>query len=59
MVTHEEIVAFMKAEIEQLSRDCQARPKRTKHLDERDDDYAFVEENLDRWGDRKVPKSTH
>lgn len=54
--SHEEIAAFVKAEIEKLTLLCSARPKRKKHLDESDDEHISLERLLDRWGDRQVPK---
>ncbi len=63
MVSHDEILEFLADEIQELSLLIEARPSRKKHLDESDDDYIFIEQELDRWGDRKIPKqrelSTH
>lgn len=54
--SHGEILAFIKAEVEELTLLCSARPNRKKHLDESDDEYKFVENSLERWGDRQMPK---
>lgn len=54
--SHEEIVEHIASEIETLSIACEARAKPKKHLEQDDDDYLFIDDNLDRWGDRKVPK---
>ena len=55
-IDHAEIIEFLRDELQELSLITAARPKRCKHLDESDDDYRFVEDSLDRWGDRRMPK---
>lgn len=51
-----ELIEFLAGEIEALQLAMKGRVQRKKHLDEADDGYQFVEESLDRWGDRQFPK---
>lgn len=52
----DEIHQLMFETIEQLTiaSSCRVNPK--PHLEADDDDYLFLDDNLDRWGDRRVPK---
>lgn len=52
---HDEIVEMLADEIEMITAACRARVQCKPHLEQPDDDYEFLEETLDRWGDRKVP----
>ena len=54
--THEEIVEVMAETIMEITAANASRVKPQQHLDAEDDDYLFLDENLDRWGDRRVPK---
>lgn len=57
MIRASEIAEFLADEIEAIAGSCAARVRPKSHLDQGDDDYEFIDEVLDRWGDRKVPKS--
>lgn len=54
-ISHDDLMEFLADELQELSLLTSARPNRKPHLDESDDDYKFVEDNLERWGDRRVP----
>lgn len=58
-MTHDEIVEFIREEIERLSLIAQSYPQRKKsHVEPAYEDGEFTGESilplLDRWGDRKV-----
>ena len=57
---HDEIIASMIEDIEQLTIACSSRVKPVQHLEQDDDDYAFVDASLERWADRGFPaKNDH
>ncbi len=55
-ISRHELIEFLAEELEALQLALKGRVTRKKHLDEADDGYQFVEESLDRWGDRQMPK---
>jgi hypothetical protein len=55
-ISRHELIEFLDGEIEALKLAMKGHVQPKKHLDEADDGYQFVEDSLDRWGDRQYPK---
>jgi hypothetical protein len=56
-ISRHELIEFLDGEIEALKLAMKGHVQRRKHLDEADDGYQFVEDSLDRWADRNMPKN--
>lgn len=51
-----EIIEYLQHEVEEIARACLGRVQNRKRLDQEDDDFASLNDLLERWGDRKVPQ---